>query len=55
VYRTTIPELSIGHLKLYNIPASINPAMNGSSALLGMSALKWFNLEQQGSELIISQ
>ena len=54
VYSTNITELSVGGLPLYDIRASLNPGMNGTDeVLLGMSALRYFTLIQQGNELIL--
>lgn len=53
VYRTRIKELVIGHIRIINIPATINPAMSGDEVLLGMSALQHVSFTQRGDQLIL--
>ncbi len=55
VYQTTIEQLSIGNIFLYNVAANINPSMQSSEILLGMSALKRVEFRQTGKKLIISE
>lgn len=55
VYRTTLDQLTIGKIKLYNVRASINPGMERSTILLGMSALKQVEFLQQGDFLTLRQ
>lgn len=55
VYKTRIKQLSIGHITLYNIDASINPSMDGDNILLGMSALKNIEFTQRGDQLTLKQ
>ncbi len=55
VYATTISELSIGDIVLYDVKASINPAMPPPAILLGMSALSRLEFVQQGDSLTIRQ
>ncbi|MBT4160380.1 MAG: TIGR02281 family clan AA aspartic protease [Gammaproteobacteria bacterium] len=55
VYQTRIDELQIGEIKLYNITASINPAMSSGAILLGMSALGQIEFSQQGNTLTLRQ
>ncbi|XOV87315.1 MAG: TIGR02281 family clan AA aspartic protease [Pseudomonadota bacterium] len=55
VYATTVPELTIGDIKLYDVKASINPAMPPTAILLGMSALSRLEFVQQGDSLTIRQ
>ncbi len=55
VYGTSIDELTIGDITLYNVPASINPGMRSSSILLGMSALKQVEFIQRGDSLTLRQ
>jgi aspartyl protease family protein len=56
VYKTRIDQLSIGNIKLYDVPASINPSMTGEQAiLLGMSALKQLELIQKNRSLTLIQ
>lgn len=53
IYSTIINELSLGGITLYNVRASINPAMHESMVLLGMSALRQIEFNQQGSRLTL--
>lgn len=53
IYSTVIDELRLGDITLYNVRASINPAMHESMVLLGMSALAQVELNQQGSNLTL--
>ena len=39
VYQTELSSINLAGIQLENIPASLNPAMNGDEILLGMSAL----------------
>lgn len=55
VYSTSIDELTIGDIKLYNVPASINPGMSDQAILLGMSALKQIEFVQRGDSLTLRQ
>ena len=55
VYSTFIDELKIGDITLYNVRASINPAMRPPSILLGMSALKQIEFIQVGDSLTLRQ
>ena len=53
---TKIRILKIGELTLYNLNASINPGMNHvNEVLLGMSALKNLDFQQQGNTLTLKQ
>lgn len=49
-----VDRLKIGDIQLYELPASINPHMDGE-ALLGMSALANLEWTQRGDKLIIRQ
>lgn len=51
-YRTHIKTLSMGPLTLYDLDAVIMPGYN-SEVLLGMNALRQFELIQRGSQLTI--
>jgi len=53
IYSTVIDELRLGDITLFNVRASINPAMHESMVLLGMSALGQVELNQQGSRLTL--
>ena len=55
VYKTTLDQLNIGNLFLYNISASINPGMKSNEILLGMSALKKVEFSQSGNLLILRE
>src|SRR5690606_14541364 len=56
VQRTLLESVSIGAIILYNVPASINPAMSADSAiLLGMSALRQLDFTQRDGVLTLSQ
>lgn len=55
VERTLLESVSIGDIILYNVPASINPAMGADSAiLLGMSALRQLDFTQRDGVLTLS-
>lgn len=55
VYATHLDRLSIGGIELFDVRASINPAMSMPGVLLGMSALEQIEFNQQGDELILRQ
>jgi len=55
VYRSTIQELNIGDIALYNVEANINPSFKSNEILLGMSALKQLELHQSGRTLILRE
>lgn len=55
VYRTTLNELRIGNIFLYNVSANINPKMKSNEILLGMSALKRVEFRQTGKQLILRE
>lgn len=55
VYQTVISELAIGEIRLYDVRASINPAMRNGEILLGMSALGRIEFIQQGNHLTLRQ
>ena len=55
VYQTTLEQLSIGNIFLYNVAAHINPAMKSDEILLGMSALKRVEFSQTGKQLILRE
>ncbi|MFT5893534.1 MAG: aspartyl protease family protein [bacterium] len=54
VYSTQLDEVSIGPFTLENVPAHINPGINGNVALLGMSFLRHFEMIQRSGEMTIS-
>lgn len=53
VYGTTIPALQLGEITLYDVRASINPAMQGDTVLLGMSALRQVEFSQRADTLTL--
>lgn len=55
VYETYIDQLSIGDILLFNVRASINPAMPPPAILLGMSALGQIEFVQSGDSLTLKQ
>lgn len=55
VFKTSLEQLNIGNLFLYNISASINPGMKSDEILLGMSALKKVEFSQSGNTLILRE
>lgn len=56
VFNTTLKRVSIGPITLYNVRASINPAMNSDDyVLMGMSALKHLEMRQKSSTLTLIQ
>ena len=55
VFDTSLNELTIGSITLYNVNASINPSMDGEQILLGMSALKNIEFTQRGNQLTLKQ
>lgn len=55
VFKTTIDQLSIGNIFLYNVEANINPGMQSNEILLGMSALRRVEFSQTGKQLILRE
>lgn len=55
VAQTTIAQLSIGNIQLFNVQASINPADQSDEILLGMSALRQLEFTQRGEWLILRE
>ncbi len=56
VFNTSLKRVSIGPITLYNVRASINPAMNSEDyVLMGMSALKQLELNQKDTTLTLIQ
>lgn len=53
IYNTSIPELHLADITLFDVRASINPSMPDDMALLGMSALRQVEITQQGSQLTL--
>ena len=55
VFSTTINQLTLGHILLDRVSASITPSMRGETILLGMSALKQIEFTQRGDTLTLRQ
>lgn len=55
VYHTVIPRLEIGEIVLTDVMGNINPSMQGTKVLLGMSALKQLEIIQRQNRLILRQ
>lgn len=53
VYATRIDTLRLGPLTLHDVPAHINPHMEGEEVLLGMSALRQLEFTQRGDRLTL--
>ncbi|WP_162560120.1 retropepsin-like aspartic protease family protein [Methylotetracoccus oryzae] len=54
-YATRIEQLSIGPLALREVPGALNPHDSDDTVLLGMSALRGFELMQSHGQLILRQ
>lgn len=54
-YATRLDSVSLGHIRLTNLPASINPNVMGDEILLGMSFLKQLELNQKDNILTLRQ
>jgi aspartyl protease family protein len=55
VYSTRVNELTLGDIVLHDIPAHLNPAINSDEILLGMSALRKLDFQQQNGALVLTQ
>jgi aspartyl protease family protein len=53
-WRTRLDQVSLGSLALKNVRATITPGL-GREALLGMSFLQYFNLRQEGDQLMLER
>lgn len=53
VFSAIIDEIEIGSIILREVRASINPAMQGNTVLLGMSALQHIEFTQRGDSLTL--
>ena len=53
VYRVVLNSVKLGAIELKNIPAHINPKMDGKAVLLGMSFLKHLELNQKDKTLTL--
>ena len=51
-WRTRLEQVSLGPLSLQNVRAIITPGL-GREALLGMSFLQYFDLRQEGNQLVL--
>ena len=54
-YRTVLDEVRLGGIRMQNVTASINPAVNEQEILLGMSFLKHLDFHQRGNTLTLQQ
>ncbi|MDZ7805050.1 retropepsin-like aspartic protease family protein [Thiohalophilus sp.] len=54
-YATRLDSVSLGHIRLTDLPASINPNVSGDEILLGMSFLKQLELNQKDNILTLRQ
>ena len=54
-YSTVLNRVALGNIVLYQVTASVLPAMDGMGVLLGMSFLKQLELIQRGDQLTIRQ
>lgn len=55
VHRTQIDQLTLGSIQMQDVPASINPGMDGDEILLGMSFLKQLEFSQKDGKLTLKQ
>lgn len=53
-YLTSIDRISLGGLAARDVRGSINPGLDGHTALLGMSFLNRFDIEIRDSRLVLS-
>jgi len=53
VWQTLINEVRLGNIRVSNVRASINPAVQGNKVLLGMSFLKHLDFNQPGNTLTL--
>ncbi|MCE4068782.1 MULTISPECIES: TIGR02281 family clan AA aspartic protease [Pseudomonas] len=54
-WRTRLPSLQLGDIRLTDVPALIAPGMEGDEVLLGMSALRQLDFTQQDGTLVLRQ
>lgn len=54
-YATRLDEVQLGNISLENVRADINPHMQSTEVLLGMSFLRKLEFTQRGRELTIRQ
>ena len=55
IYKTRLPQIGLGAIKMYDIAAHINPHMQADEILLGMSFLKKLELVQRDNILTLRQ
>lgn len=56
IFSTRIDKLQLGDIVLYDVPADLNPAMNGmNEVLLGMSALSQIEFTQRDGTLLLTR
>ena len=53
IYKTIIPEITIGNIKFRNIAGNISPGLEMDEILLGMSALKKLTIIQKNNKLFL--
>lgn len=54
-YATELARVELGSIVMYQVPALINPYMQGDDVLLGMSFLKRVDFSQRGETLTLRQ
>ena len=54
-YATRLQSVSLGNIRLTDLPASINPNVDHEEILLGMSFLKQLEMNQKGRTLTLRQ
>ena len=54
-WRTVLDEVRLGSIRMRDVPASINPAVEEEEILLGMSFLKHLDFHQRGNTLTLQQ
>jgi len=54
-WRTVLNEVRLGSIRMRDVPASINPAVQEEEILLGMSFLKHLDFHQRGNTLTLQQ
>lgn len=54
-YRTRLDSLQLGDIHLRDIRAIVVPGLDGTTVLLGMSALKQFEFTQRGGTMLLRQ
>lgn len=54
-YRTRLTSLQLGDIRLQNVRAIVVPGLDGSTVLLGMSALQQLEFTQRGGTMLLRQ